>query len=77
MKNFFAQVAYNHNGASDVNSGASSTALSQWEFVQVVGDPNSPGLATSNYALKHRITGAVSYSFQYAKIFKTSIGLIL
>ncbi len=64
MKNLFAQVAYNHNGATDVNSGASSTALSQWEFVQVVGDPNNPGLANSNYMLKHRITGAVSYSFQ-------------
>ena len=75
MKNLFAQIAYNHNGATDVNSGASSTALSQWEFVQVVGDPNNPGLANSNYLLKHRITGMVSYSFQYARIFKTSIGL--
>ncbi len=75
MKNLFAQVAYNHNGSTDVNSGASSTALSQWEFVQVVGDPNNPGLSNSNYLLKHRITGAISYSFHYAKIFKTSIGL--
>jgi outer membrane receptor protein involved in Fe transport len=75
MKNLYAQVAYNHNGAADVNSGASSTALSQWEFVQVVGDPNNPSLANSNYMLKHRITSAISYSFNYAKIFKTSIGL--
>ncbi len=74
-KNLFAQVAYNHNGASDVNSGASSTALSQWEFVQVVGDPNNPPLANSNYMLKHRITSMVSYSINYAKHFRTSIGL--
>ncbi|HEV8283184.1 MAG TPA: carboxypeptidase regulatory-like domain-containing protein [Chitinophagaceae bacterium] len=74
-KNFFGQVAYNHNGAADVNSGASSTALSQWEFVQVVGDPNNAGLAVSNYALKHRISAVVNYSISYAKHFKTSIGL--
>lgn len=72
-KHFFAQMAYNYNIAQDVNSGASSTALSQWEFVQVVGDPNSPQLATSNYQLKHRITGILSYNIDYAKHFKTSI----
>ncbi len=74
-KNLFAQVSYNHMGATDVNSGASSTALSQWEFVQVVGDPNNPGLANSNYLLKHRIASVLSYSFAYAKCLKTTIGL--
>ncbi len=74
-KNLFAQIAYNYNGAADVNGGASSTALSQWEFVQVVGDPNNAGLANSDYGLKHRILATVSYSFHYAKFFKTSVGL--
>lgn len=72
-KHFFAQMAYNYNSATDVNSGASSTALSNWEFVQVVGNPNQPQLATSNYQLKHRITGIFSTNFEYAKHFKTSI----
>jgi len=75
FKNFFGQLAYNNNGAADVNSGASSTALSQWEFVQVVGDPNHAGLANSNYLLKHRITAVLTYSVNYAKHFKTTIGL--
>jgi hypothetical protein len=73
--NFFAQVAYNYNQAADINSGASSTALSQWEFVQVVGDPNNPGLANSNYMLKHRVSALVTYSISYAKHLKTSLGL--
>jgi outer membrane receptor protein involved in Fe transport len=72
-KNVFAQVAYNYNMADDVNSGASSTALSNWEFVQVVGDPNNPRAATSNYQLKHRITSILSFNFDYAKHFKTSV----
>jgi hypothetical protein len=74
-KNVFAQLAYNHNDAAEVNSGASSTALSNWEFVQVVGDPNNPPLATSNYALTHRITGVLSTNFEYAKKFRTSVSL--
>ena len=36
-KHVFAQASYNYNLASDVNSGASSTASSNWSFVQVVG----------------------------------------
>ncbi|MFZ1527832.1 MAG: carboxypeptidase regulatory-like domain-containing protein [Ferruginibacter sp.] len=74
-KSLFTQLAYNYNISQDVNSGASSTALSQWEFVQVVGNPNTPQLATSNYQLKHRITGILSYNIEYAKHFKTSVSL--
>jgi hypothetical protein len=74
-KNVFASIAYNHNDAADINSGANSTALSNWEFVQVVGDPNNPPLATSNYALTHRFTGVLSFNLRYAKSLRTSIAL--
>ena len=72
-KHIFASLAYNHNDAADRNSGASSTALSQWEFVQVVGDPNNPHLATSNYALTHRISAVLALNFAYARNFKSSL----
>lgn len=72
-KHFFAQAAYNYNSAADVNSGANSTALSNWEFVQVAGNSNDQQLATSNYQLKHRITGIVSMNVEFAKHFKTSL----
>jgi outer membrane receptor protein involved in Fe transport len=72
-RNAFASVAYNHNDATEVNSGASSTALSNWEFVQVVGDPNNPPLATSNYALTHRLTGVFSFNLNYTKYLRTSL----
>ncbi len=74
-KHFFAQAAYNYNSATDVNSGASSTALSNWEFVQVVGNSNRQGLSVSNYELKHRFTGIGSLSFNWLKHCKTSIAL--
>ena len=69
----FIQLAYNFNDAADVNSGASSTALSNWQFVQVVGNPNDPQLSRSNYALTHRVTGLYTYNISYAKYFKSSI----
>ncbi|MES2891842.1 MAG: carboxypeptidase regulatory-like domain-containing protein [Bacteroidota bacterium] len=72
-KHYFAQLAYNFNSATDVNSGASSTALSNWEFVQVVGDPNSPRAAISNYQLAHRFTGIFSMNYEYIKHLKTSL----
>ena len=75
MKWLFAQVGYNYNVSKDVNSGASSTALSNWEFVQVAGDPNDPQLANSNYQLRHRITSIISANFSYAKSCKTSVSL--
>ena len=74
-KNVFASVAYNHNDAADINSGANSTALSNWEFVQVAGDPNNPPLATSNYALTHRITSVVTFNLNYSKFMRTSVGI--
>lgn len=72
-KHIFAQIAYNYNRATDVNSGANSTALSNWEYVQVTGNPNSPPLATSNYQLKHRITSMLSFHFEYANHWKTNV----
>ena len=74
-KRLFASFAYNHNDATDLNSGASSTALSNWEFVQIVGNPNDPKLITSNYALTHRLTSVVAVNIPYAKYFRTSIAL--
>ncbi len=72
-KHFFVQAAYNYNSATDVNSGASSTALSNWEFVQVVGNSNKQDLSVSNYELKHRITAVASVNFNFLKHFKTSL----
>lgn len=72
-KHLFAQASYNYNSSSDVNSGANSTALSNWEFVQVVGNSNDQQLSTSNYQLNHRFTGIVSMNTEFAKHFKTSL----
>lgn len=60
-----AMVAYTRGRATSVNDGASSTARSNWEFVQMVNDPNNPDLSTSNFQTKHRIIGSLDYKFSY------------
>jgi hypothetical protein len=69
----YLQAAYNYNIAKDINSGTSSTALSNWEFVQVVGDPNIPSLAYSSHMLRHRITGVATFNLEWSEATKTTI----
>ena len=63
----FAMIAYTYGQARSVNDGASSTALSNWEFVQVVNDANNPDLAISNFELKNRVISSLGYSIKYGK----------
>lgn len=69
--------AYTYGKSEDLNSGASSTAYSNWQFLQVVSDANNPNLAYSNYDLRHRIIGSLSYGVSYGKhkTFGTSVAL--
>ncbi|MEJ7780464.1 MAG: carboxypeptidase regulatory-like domain-containing protein [Daejeonella sp.] len=72
-----AMVAYTNTEAKSVNDGSSSTALSNWEFVQQVNNPNDPPLRTSNYQTRHRVIGSLGYNFSYGKtkLFSTGIAL--
>ncbi|MDX5437384.1 MAG: TonB-dependent receptor, partial [Pontibacter sp.] len=68
-------VAYTYGKAKDVNSGTSSTALSNYEFNQIVNDPNNPELAYSRFDVRHRIIGTGGYTFRYGDNFATGISL--
>ena len=74
---FNAMVAYTNGKSKSVNDGASSTALSNWEFVQIVSNANNPDLTISNYNMKHRVIGNIGYTISYGqdKLFATGINL--
>ena len=74
---FGASVAYTYGEAKDVNSGTSSTAVSNWQFNQIVLDPNNTPLAYSTSDTKHRIVGSLNYGVRYGKqgLFGTSIAV--
>ncbi|MGV3641338.1 MAG: hypothetical protein ACO1NZ_12510, partial [Adhaeribacter sp.] len=69
--------AYTYGRAEDVNSGTSSTALSNWEFNQIVDNPNDPPLATAYYETRHRLVGSLNYKVAYGPddAFSTGISL--
>jgi hypothetical protein len=59
-------VSYTYGMSKEVNSGASSTALSNWQFNQVQSDPNNPELGFSVNDRRHRILATGGYTFRYA-----------
>ncbi len=58
--------AYTYGKSTDINSGQSSTALSNWEFNQISRDPNSPDLSFSRNDIRHRFLATGGYTFRYA-----------
>ncbi|WP_299819431.1 carboxypeptidase regulatory-like domain-containing protein [uncultured Pontibacter sp.] len=68
-------VAYTYGKSKDVNSGTSSTALSNYEFNQIINNPNNPELAYARFDVRHRIVGTSGYTFRYANNFATGISL--
>jgi hypothetical protein len=59
--------AYTYGKSTDVNSGGSSTALSNFQFNQIVTNPNNPELSYSNFDLRHRVVGSLNYVARYGK----------
>lgn len=73
-----SMFAYTYGKSTDINSGTSSTALSNYSFVQIVNNPNDPPLVYSNYDVRHRLVGSLSYGVRYGKnkAFGTSISIV-
>lgn len=70
-------AAYTNGQARSLNDGASSTARSNWEYVQIINNANAPELAISNFEMKHRTIGSIAYKKSYGrnKEFGTGISL--
>ncbi len=75
-KGFNAQVSYTYGKSTDLNSGTSSVAYSNWRYVNNVYGLNDLRLTRSNFDLGHRITGLVSYKIEYVnKMLSTQVSL--
>ncbi|WP_210463505.1 TonB-dependent receptor [Rufibacter roseolus] len=68
-------VAYTYGKSEDVNSGTSSTARSNWQFNQVVTNPNDPELSYSRFDIRHRVIASGGYTINWLNNFSTSISL--
>jgi hypothetical protein len=74
-KGWNGSVAYTFGKAVDVFPATSSTALSNWTFINNVYGPNDPREATANFDTQHRIMGNLSYRKEYFKNFATQVSL--
>ncbi len=73
-----ASLAYTYGQSKDAYSFRSTTPSGAFNSIQVVGNPNKPVLAYSDFDLRHRVVGTASYRFEYAnKKLATTIGLFL
>ncbi|MDZ7772483.1 MAG: carboxypeptidase regulatory-like domain-containing protein [Balneolaceae bacterium] len=70
-----ASLAYTYNRAETVNNGTSSRAISNWQYNENV-DVNNPGLGTADFERRHRVLGQLSYRFDWADRFATTISLV-
>ena len=68
-RGFFGKLAYTRSSAQNVNNLTSSQAYSQWRFNPVSGNPNVPELGRSNYEVRDRVLGVLSYRFDAGRYF--------
>jgi hypothetical protein len=72
----FFSLAYTNSEVQDINSVTSSQARSNVRDLPVAFDVNNPGLATSNFEVRHRVLGTASYRLSYADRFATTATLL-
>ncbi len=74
-KGFFGSLAYTYTLATEVSSNPGSQATSAWQSIVNRGTPNDVELYNSAYSIPHRVVGNVSYRFEYANHFASTISL--
>lgn len=77
-------TAYTYGQAKDITNGIRNSMESNWQLNQAL-NPNNPGLAYSNFDIRHRIVATVSYKqdwgtkgkwvSNFSAFFNTSSGL--
>lgn len=72
----YTSLSYAYTNAKDLTSSPGSQAASAYNGNQIVNDPNNPVLSYTNFMVKHRVVGMVSYSVKYAKLLGTTVSVI-
>jgi len=74
-KGFFGMLAYTYTLSKDLSANPGSAANSAWQSNPSINHQNDPELSYSQFAVPHRIIGAVSYYLEYAQHFGTTFSL--
>ncbi len=71
------RLAYTYSEAKDLTSTPGEIAADAFQLNPVVGNPNQPELSYSDFGLRHRLIGVLSYSKAYSKRFNTTFSLFM
>ena len=74
-KGFYGSLAYTYTLATEVSPNPGSQATSAWQSIINRGTPNDVELYNSAYSSPHRVVGSLSYRFEYANHFASTISL--
>lgn len=67
-------VAYTYGKSKDVSNGIRNSMESNWQLNQAL-NPNNPGLAYSNFDLRHRIIAQVRYMHAWNRVTASTFSL--
>lgn len=74
-KGFYGSLYYTITYAEDISSNPGSQPNSAWNGLPSTTSPNTIVLSTSQYLTPHRLVGNISYRFEYARHFGTTVSL--
>jgi hypothetical protein len=73
---FGFSAAYTYGQSKDIANGIRNSMESNWQLNQAL-NPNNPGLANSNFDIRHRIVATVSYNKAWSKTFTSHFSLLV
>lgn len=69
-------ISYTYGQSKDLSNGVRNSMESNWQLNQSLV-PNSPGLANSNFDIRNRIAGTISYNKVWNKAGRTNVSLFV
>ena len=69
-------VSYTYGQSKDLSNGVRNSMESNWQLNQSLV-PNNPGLVNSNFDLRNRIVGTISYNKVWNKAGRTNVSLFV
>ena len=68
-------VSYTRSWARSLHDGIGDQVASAWSSINTVNGGNSRELGFANYVMPNRLIGGLSYRFEYARHFSTTVSL--
>lgn len=68
-------AAYTYGTAKDISNGIRNSMESNWQLNQAI-NPNNPGLAYSNFDIRHRIITSATYTHHWNKTQESFVSLV-